>query len=172
MRPFIPPSVAVLVVIVALTACAGANSHTSGTDVAAISRSIDSLNTKANRWFNAGATDSLVTGYYTSDAVVMSQNATADNGSDAIRKSLTDMFATSATRLHFHQSSLVASDSVASEQGQYTLEVRDKQDTSKVVSSGHGNYVTTFVKRNGQWRALYDIGTSDVPAAVARSKTK
>jgi hypothetical protein len=29
--------------------------------------------------------------------------------------------------------------------------------------SDHGNYVTTFVRRNGQWRAIYDIATSEVP---------
>jgi ketosteroid isomerase-like protein len=157
--------------VVGLGACGrAAASHGAATDVATIRRSIDSLNTNANRWFNSGATDSLVAGYYTSDAVVMSQNALADVGSDAIRRTLTGLFAASSPRLHFHQSNFVAADSVASEQGQYALDVRDRTDTSKVVRTGHGNFVTTYVRRNGQWHARYDIGTSDVPAAVIASK--
>ena len=75
-----------------------------------------------------------------------------------------EMYKTAALRLHFKMASLVVADTVASDQGTYTLEIRAKPDTSKVVMTDHGNYVTTFVKRNGQWRALYDIATSEIPA--------
>ena len=162
-----------LAVVVGLAACAGTGSST---DVAAIAKSIDSLDTNVQRWFNAGMTDSVVADYYTSDAVVMDSNSPADKGSDAIRSDLNGMYKTAVLRIHFERSSLVAADSLASDHGHYTLELRDKKDTSKVLMSDHGNYVTTFVKRNGQWRALYDISTTEIPlpapAAPAKATAK
>ncbi|MEO7042462.1 MAG: hypothetical protein ABI035_09390 [Gemmatimonadaceae bacterium] len=61
--------------------------------------------------------------------------------------------------------SLEIVDSFASEAGTYTIEILPKPpaDTSKPVMTDHGNYVTTFIKRNDEWRALYDITTSSVP---------
>jgi hypothetical protein len=41
-----------------------------------------------------------------------------------------------------------------------------------VLMSDHGNYVTTFVKRNGQWRSLHDVAVSEVPAAPAPPPAK
>jgi ketosteroid isomerase-like protein len=176
MRSAVLKSLASLATVFGLAACAGTGSPT---DVAAIGKSIDSLDTNVQRWFNTGMADSVVAGYYTSDAVVMDSNSPADKGSEAIRTDLNNMYKAGAVRLHFERSSLVAADSLASDQGHYTLELRDKKDTSKVLMSDHGNYVTTFVKRNGQWRALYDISTSEVPlpapaapAAKATAKKK
>jgi ketosteroid isomerase-like protein len=170
-------SLASLAAAVGLAACAGIGSSNSSTDVAAIGRSIDSLDINVQRWFATGAVDSIVAGYYTSDAVFMNTGSPPSKGSEAIRKGLNDMYSTAGIRLHFQRSSLVAADSLASDQGHFTLEIRDKKDTAKVLMSDHGNYVTTFVKRNGQWRALYDIGTSEVPppappAAKSSSKKK
>src|ERR1019366_1113377 len=108
-----------LAVVVGLAACAGTGSST---DVAAIAKSIDSLDTNVQRWFNAGMTDSVVADYYTSDAVVMDSNSPADKGSDAIRSDLNGMYKTAVLRIHFERSSLVAADSLASDHGHYTLE--------------------------------------------------
>jgi ketosteroid isomerase-like protein len=162
MRPVFLRSIAGLAAIATLTACAGASSGSS-TDVAAIGRSIDSLDVDVQRWFNTGAADSIVAGYYTSDAVVMDSNSPADRGSEAIRTDLGNTFKTVSLRLHLERASLVAADFLASDQGHYTLELRSKKDTSKVLTFDHGSYVTTFVKRNGQWRARYDIAASEVP---------
>jgi len=149
-------------VAIGLAACA-APRPASTTDYAAIGQTIDSLDVAVQRWYNQGAVDSIVSGYFAGDAIVMNPGAKVAKGSDAIRSSLTEMYKAVGIRLHFQRTDLVAADSVASDHGQYTLEIRDKVDTSKVVMSDNGNYVTTFVKRNGQWRAIYDIATSEVP---------
>lgn len=149
-------------VAIGLAACAPPR-PASTTDYAAIGQTIDSLDVAVQRWYNQGAVDSIVSGYFSSDAIVMNPGAAVAKGSDAIRASLTEMYKTAGIRLHFQRTDLVAADSVASDHGGYTLEIRDKADTSKVIMSDHGNYVTTFVKRNGQWRAIYDIATSEVP---------
>lgn len=171
MRPAFFRSIAGPAVIATLSACAGASSGSS-TDVAAIGRSIDSLDVNVQRWFNAGAADSIVAGYYTSDAVVMDSNSPADTGSEAIRTDLSNTFKRTSIHLHLERASLVAADSLASARGHYTLQLRDKCDTSKVLMSDHGNYVTAFVKRKGKWRALYDIAASEVPLPAAASSAK
>lgn len=148
-----------------IVACAPAP-PASTTDYAAIGKTIDSLDVAVQRWLNAGMVDSIVSGYYTNDAIVMNPGSPVAKGSDAIRASLTDMYKTMIFRVHFERTDLVASDSVASDHGTYQLEIRDKSDTSKIMMSDHGNYVTTFVKRNGQWRSIYDITASEVPAPM------
>ncbi len=161
MRLFVVLSLAALTSFAA--ACAPA---ATSMDAAAIGRAIDSLDTSAQRWLATGLTDSIVTSYYTSDAIVMNPNSPADRGSGAIHADLTNMFKTNVVQLNSKRTAMIASDSVASDNGTYTLTIRDKSDTSKILASDHGNYVTTYVKRNGQWRALYDIATSEVPPAA------
>jgi ketosteroid isomerase-like protein len=160
MRQTLPLMVAAAAL--SLAACA-ATPPASTTDYAAIGKAIDSLDLAAQRWLNDGMVDSLLSGYYSSDAIVMNPGAPVPLATDAIRTSLTEMYKTVSLRLHFQRTDLIASDSVASDHGTYQLEIRDKNDSSKVMVSDHGNYVTTFVKRDGQWRSIYDIATSDVP---------
>ena len=145
-----------------LAACA-ASPPAATTDYAAIGRSIDSIDVAVQRWFGQGSVDSIVSGYYTTDAIVMNPGAPVAKGSDAIRNSLTEMYKTAGIRLRFQRTEMIASDSVASDHGTYQMEIYDKADTTKVLVKDHGNYVTTFVKRNGQWRSIYDIATSEVP---------
>jgi len=152
-----------LAAIVAPTLIACATNQSTSTDVQAIQRTIDSMDVKVQDWFNHDVTDSIVAKYYASDAVVIFPNSPALKGSDAIRTGLTDMMKTMAIRLHFQRGTLIAADSLASDQGTYTIEMRARPDTTKVLMSDHGNYVTTFVKRNGEWRAVFDIASSEVP---------
>ncbi len=164
MRRTVLKSLTALVIAAGIAACASAGSTT---DTAAIGKAIDALDANANRWFNTGAVDSIVTGYYTTDAIVIDPNAPAVKGSDAIRKDLAGEFAIGTLKLHFQRSTLVAADSLASDYGTYTLEIRDKKDSTKVLMSDRGSYVTTFVNRGGEWRAIYDITASELPAAPA-----
>jgi ketosteroid isomerase-like protein len=135
-----------LAVLPLASACV-ATAASSTTDTKAVQAILDSLDTKVQVWLNQGMMDSVVTGYYASDAIVMNPNAPALKGTDAIRSTWTEMLKTMSLRLHFTRSTLIVSDSVASDQGTYTLEIRAKPDTTKVLDSDHGNYVTTFVKK-------------------------
>ena len=148
----------------AFVACASSQSGQSGsTDVQAVQRTIDSMDTKVIDWINREMTDSIVAKYYASDAIVIFPNSPASKGTDAIRRDMNNTYKSAALKLHFQRDAIIVADSVASDHGTYTLEVRAKPDTTKVLASDHGNYVTTFVKRNGEWRALFDIASSEVP---------
>lgn len=153
-----------LICIVApLAGCASKAPAPAGPDTQAIGKILDSLDAAQQGWFARGMIDSMVTGYYTPDAVLMQSNSAVLKGGDAIRAAFTEMIKTADIRLKITMASRQISDSLAVEQGQYTLEVRSKPDTAKVVGTDHGSYVTAFVNRNGQWRALYDISASEVP---------
>jgi ketosteroid isomerase-like protein len=165
MRAIVP---ALLVVITSLTACAP-TPPASTTDVAAIGGIIDSMDAKVQEWFNREMADSIAASYYAVDAVVMNPNDPVMKGSEAIRRRLAETFKAVSFRVRFKRDALITADSVASDQGHYTLEIRAKPDTSKVLATDHGSYVTTFVKRNGQWRAVFDIATSEVPAPAANA---
>lgn len=150
------------VAAIGIAACA-ATPPASTTDYAAIGKAIDSMDLAVQRWYNQEKVDSIVSDYYAPDAVVMFSNAPAGKGTDNIRNLLNSYYKTVGIRLHFERANIVAADSVASDQGHYRMELRDRTDTSKVIATDSGNYVTTFIKRNGQWRAIFDISTSEVP---------
>lgn len=62
----------------------------------------------------------------------------------------------------------MAAAGVTTTQGSYTFRLRPKPpaDTSNFMVSDRGSYVTTFVKKNGEWRAVLDIATSELPTAA------
>ncbi len=155
--------IAPLVLLVAATGCSQGGSSVA--DSAGAKEAIAAMDTKVQLQFAAGQSDSIVAGYYASDAIVFNANAPAASGSAAIKAALDDEFKAGTMRLAFHMTSFRVADSLAFSAGPFTLEIRDKKDSSKVLMSDHGNYVTTFVKRNGQWRSLHDIAVSEVPAA-------
>jgi ketosteroid isomerase-like protein len=158
-----------LVTITSMTACAPTSS-TPTTDIAAIAGIIDSMDAKVQEWFDREMADSIAANYFAADAVVMNPNAPVMKESEAIRRGLAETFKAVNFRLRIKRNALIAADSVASDQGHYTLEIRAKPDTSKVLATDHGSYVTTFVKRNGQWRAVFDIATSEVPAPATNAR--
>jgi ketosteroid isomerase-like protein len=151
-----------LVVLVAVAGCAQGGS--SAADSAGAKDAVAAMDTRVQKWFAAGQSDSIVADYYAPDAIVLNANAPAANGTAGIKASLDDMFKSGSMRLAFHMTSFRVADSLAFDEGPYTLELRSKTDTSKVLISDHGNYTTTFVKRNGEWRAMFDVAVSDVPA--------
>lgn len=154
----------VLAANVALAACTGASATASGADEQAVGKILDSLDANEQRLFAKGAVDSIPAAFYASDAALLETSSPAMIGHDAIRGGFTEMRREGDVRLTFKMLSRVIGDSVASERGEYFMEIRGKPDSSKVLAKDHGNYVTTFVKRNGEWKALFDIATSDVPA--------
>lgn len=126
------------------------------------------LNAKAQRWMADGMLDSLVTGYYAPEAVVMNRNAPVATGSDAIRAVWTELAKPGLVRPKFQVARVYAADSIATMQGAYTFDIRPRPpaDTSNFITSDRGSFVTTFIRRSGAWRVVLDITTSEVPAAA------
>ncbi len=167
------------VLLLVLAACTVSETPpTAESDVAATRAALEALDVNAMRWMANGAADSLVTGYYASDAVVMSPNTPVANGTEAIRTAWTELSKAALVRLQSKIERMYVADSIATTQGSYTFQLRPKPpaDTSNFIVSDRGSYVTTFVKRGGAWRAVFDIATSEVPlpgsapAATAASK--
>jgi ketosteroid isomerase-like protein len=154
---------AVFSLVVGITACGATPRAGSTTDPAVVRQQIDSLDALFNRWVGEKKIDSIVTQYYWPEATVLNQGAAPASGPDAIRAALQQLMSMGNVTAHIGATSLVVADSVASDMGHYQFEIRSATDSTKVVVSDHGNYVTTFVRRNGVWRALYDINASEIP---------
>ncbi len=155
-----------LLLLAGLAACAATPSQ-SGSDPAAIRAQIDSLDSQFNRWINASQIDSIISGYYAPDAVLLQPGTPPARGADAIRAVYNGFTQMGIVHGQIKLTSISASDSLASDVGQYSFEIRDRSDSNKVLVTDRGNYLTTFVRRNGQWRALYDATLTEVPAAPA-----
>lgn len=171
------PSALVLIPGVALVvACAIKTPASDTLDTQAIAKTLDSLDARQQDWFARGIVDSIATGFYAPDAMLMQSGSAALQGKDAIRAGFADLLKSADVRIKFAKASRQVSESLAVEQGRYNIEIRAKSDTAKVVGTDHGSYVTAFVKRNGQWRAIYDISSSEIPvpmpAAAPASATK
>ena len=138
-------------------------------NIAAARTAIEALDAQAQHWMATGAVDSLVAGYYTADAVVMNPNQPPLIGAEAIRNSWNEMSKSALVRVELKLSRIYVADSMATTQGSYTFRLRPKPpaDTSNFMVSDRGNYVTTYLKRNGEWRAVLDIVTSEMPLPSA-----
>lgn len=154
-----------LLIVVATIAGCASPAPKSSADTASVRATLDSLDKQLQQWIDINATDSIATGYYAPDAVFMNSNGPSATGTEAIRAAFNVMGSSGLVRLRFQTASLRVADSVASTQGTYTLVVHPKRpaDTTKVEASDHGSYVTTFIRREGKWRALYDAAVSELP---------
>jgi ketosteroid isomerase-like protein len=157
------PRTVPVVVVAAVVACATSSAKSS--DPGANARAeIDSLDARFNRWVTTNQLDSVIDRYYAPDAVLLLAGAPPARGADAIRKVYDGLMSAGAVRGGIKSSALVAADSIASDWGSYVLDIRAKNDSGKVIMADHGNYVTTFARRNGEWRAIYDINVTEIPA--------
>jgi uncharacterized protein (TIGR02246 family) len=99
--------------------------------------------------------------YYAEDAVLMSPEAPAAVGTEAI-KGLGKMMADSQADLNFHANKVdvAKSGEIGYTQGAYTLTMTDPK--TKKVMSEKGNYVTVYKKQaDGSWKIVQDINTPD-----------
>jgi ketosteroid isomerase-like protein len=154
-----------MVSVIAVGGCAAKGTGSPAVDTASATSSIAALDANCERWIASASTDSLISGFYSNDASFMIDNAPAAVGPEGIRKAFNALFGGGPVRVKLTKQTLKIADSLASEQGTYTLTILPKApaDTTKPVTSDHGSYVTTYINRNGQWRALYDVAVSAVP---------
>jgi hypothetical protein len=163
-------SASLLVLIVA--ACSTAMPASSGSDARQTASALDSLDARFNRWVVAGQLDSIVNVYYAADATLLIAGAQPIRGREAIRAVYEGFYKAGSVRGAIKRTSLVADDSLATDIGHYDLEIRSTTDTSKVIATDHGNYITAFVRRDGTWQAIYDSNVSDIPAPAPPANAK
>jgi len=102
--------------------------------------------------------------YYADDAVLMPPGLQPSVGKDSIRDLMKAMASDPALTLKFHAAriEIARSGDIGYSQGSYTMTMTDPH-TKKVVTD-RGSYVTTYHKESdGQWKAVADIATSEVP---------
>jgi ketosteroid isomerase-like protein len=105
-----------------------------------------------------------ITAHYADNAVLMTPDAEAVNGKDAVRGALKQLLSDPAVSLTFKASKVDVSRSgeLGYTQGSYQLTLTDPK-THKPISL-HGSYVTTYRKQaDGTWKAETDIATSGAP---------
>jgi uncharacterized protein (TIGR02246 family) len=101
--------------------------------------------------------------HYADNAVFMGPGMRASYGKDAIRRTLTEMLADPAISRNIKSSRVefAKAGDIAYMQGSYTMTMSDPG--SKQVIQDHGSYVTTYrQQRDGSWKAVADIATSEV----------
>lgn len=163
----------------ALVLMLGACGSSPAVDKVAIEKSVQGVETnmmKAMADKDAGAFASN----YVQDAVLMTPFVPAMRGQDAIRAGIKDLTADPNFKLDFASDRVEVADAgdMAATRGSYTLTVTNPA-TKKPVND-KGSYVTVFRKqKDGAWKAVFDINTSEVspapppepkPAANAKKK--
>ena len=108
----------------------------------------------------SGNVDGMMT-TYASDAVLMPPNAPAQRGAAAIRQFWGGFLAAGRIDLKLTDENVLQSGNLATEMGRYDVTITPKGGTPIHDS---GKYVLTWQKRNGAWKAVYDIFNSDLPA--------
>jgi uncharacterized protein (TIGR02246 family) len=144
---------------IALTVTACNDTDTHDADV----KAVQANETQWNQDWLAKDSNKIMA-HYADDAVLIVPGAPAVSGKDAIAKSLAGMLTDPALSFKFQaaRTDVAKSGDLAYTQGSYTLTLTDPQNKQSVVD--HGNYVTTYRKQpDGSWKAVADIGVSDVP---------
>jgi ketosteroid isomerase-like protein len=148
-------------------ACNAAAPSKAGLDVQQVTRQLDSLDARFNAWIAAGQVDSIVGVYYAPEATLLVAGTGPVQGREQIRAVYESFYKLGNVRGRIQRSDLRVADSVATDIGHYDLRIIGKPDTAKVVMSDRGSYITSFVRRNGQWQAIYDSNVSEVPPAAS-----
>lgn len=144
---------AIVLGVLALGACA-----TTTVNQASEEQAIRALGRDYQTAFNARDVDRLVA-VHAPDAVVMVSNSPLATGSTEIRRSFSE-FLSPGTSLSFTPTRIdVASPTVATEIGTYTLSF----DTPQGRITDRGNYTTVWHKINGQWRVAVSAPVSTTP---------
>jgi uncharacterized protein (TIGR02246 family) len=115
-----------------------------------------------------GKDAAALTSNYAADAIFMSPGMAAMKGTDAIQAGMKELLADPNFKLDFASDRVEIADSgdMAATHGSYTLIVSDP--ATKQPINDKGSYVTVFRKqKDGAWKAVLDINTSEVPPPVA-----
>ena len=129
-------------------------------------RAITQLEVEANRSYSARDAKK-VAGFYAGDAVLMAPGMPVASGLGAISTALQQMVADPAFSLSFQAKRVNVSRAgdLAYTQGSYQMSMTDP--VTRTMVKDHGSYVTVYRKEpDGQWKAIEDIATSELPPAL------
>jgi ketosteroid isomerase-like protein len=103
---------------------------------------------------------------YADDAVLMPPNAPAFRGRDAIRQFWSGLLGMGKIEAEIAADTVVQSGDLATEVGHFALTITPPNAPAPVKD--RGKYVITWRRTGGQWKAIYDIFNSDLPAPPPR----
>jgi uncharacterized protein (TIGR02246 family) len=107
--------------------------------------------------------------YYADDATILLPNAPPVNGKDNIRASLKPRLSDPNFSLTFRPAKIEASTDLAYVQGAYASTRTDPK--TKAAVTDQGKYVTVYKKqRDGAWKAIQDMVSSDMPRPIENYK--
>lgn len=109
-----------------------------------------------------GNVDRMVS-IYADDAVLMPPNAPPFRGRAAIRQYWSGLLAMGKIDANVATDTVTQSGDLAVETGHYAMTILPPNAPAPVKDSG--KYIITWRRMNGEWRAVYDIFNSDLPAA-------
>lgn len=107
--------------------------------------------------------DALVACYYGDDASVLFANAPIATGKEAITKAWAQLFETPGSSVSWQavKVEVARSGDLAFSQGTYEITMNDPKGNPV---TDRGKYVVVWKKQaDGRWKALADIGNSDLP---------
>ena len=107
--------------------------------------------------------------FYAEDGVLMAPNASVARGPDAIRRQMAELFDMPNLQLTFAPTRIevARAGDMATEIGTYRIGF----DTPQGRIDDEGSYVTSWRKRDGQWKVISDINTSSKPMAMPMQAT-
>ena len=134
---------------------AAAPADTHAADEAAIK------STESN-WAKAGTNVDQFVSFYTDDATVLPPNSPAITGKEGIKKAFTEMMGAPGFSLTFQSSKaeVAKSGDVGYTQGMYEMTMND---TKGKPMTDKGKYLTVWKKQGGDWKAVEDMFSSDLP---------
>ncbi len=148
----------VTVVSLLLTGCDDAPADTREADAKAIKE----IETQWNHDYAQKDADKTIA-HYATDAVLMGSGMPVSTGKEAITKTIKGMLSDPALELKFKASKVEVAKSgdIAYTQGSYTMAFTGP---NRKVVNDHGSYVTVYHKeKEGGWKAVSDIASSEVP---------
>jgi ketosteroid isomerase-like protein len=124
-------------------------------------QAIKGMDASFDKPFNAGDAQTLVSGYYTNDAVRMDPNQKALLGRDEIRASFQKYFDQYAAETRSVTADVRVSGDLAVVRG--TSEGRSSLKAGGFSSQDKGKWVSVFQRQpDGSWKCFWDIGNSDL----------
>ena len=149
-----------LAAIVLLSACATANNN--DVQPGDADRAIANSNERFTANALAGNLDQLMS-FYSDSAVVMPPNEAPVSGRDAIRQFWAGFLgAYTMNDLKLVPDDVAQSCDLASERGHYEMSLTPKAGGAPMRDAG--KYVVVRRKVNGQWKAITDMFSSNMPA--------